>query len=126
LPDLSAVVSAALDASSDAHSSALKVMKVAAGVVGKSIGPALTLLNVQRVIVGGLVGRELYPLLVDDLKHGLESTALPAARRGFSLEKGVLGGTASVRGAAVAGFDAHGVDFLLSVAERSLYLAATA
>jgi predicted NBD/HSP70 family sugar kinase len=118
LRDLAAVAHAALDESSHESEAARRTLKVAAGLIGRAIGPVLTLLNVERIVVGGMVGPELYPLLAEDLSSGLSATALPAARAGVSIAMGELGGRASVWGAAVAGFDQHGVDFLLAAAER--------
>jgi predicted NBD/HSP70 family sugar kinase len=119
LEDLSAVARAALDGSSPKSDAARKALKAAATLIGRAIGLALTILNVERVIVGGMVGRELYSLLAEDFSRGIAATALPAARANMSLAMGTLNGIAPVWGAALAGFDQHGIDFLLAAAERA-------
>jgi predicted NBD/HSP70 family sugar kinase len=126
LRDLTAVVEAALDPSAPASESARTALRTAAGLIGKAVGPALTLLNLERVVVGGLIGRELYALLVEDLWRGISQCTMPAARAGLSLEMGALGGAASVWGASIAGFDQHGVEHLMRPARRVPQLSLTA
>lgn len=114
LPDLGAVIQAALESSSQRHQIALDALKAAARLVGKAVGGTLTLLDVERIVVGGLIGRELYPALADELRQGIAMTSLPMSH--VDLRMGKLGAGASVRGAAVMGIEQHGVNLLLAKA----------
>jgi predicted NBD/HSP70 family sugar kinase len=118
LPSLADVVDAALGSSQpEKTTEAREVLKVAARLIGKAIGPALTLLDVERVIIGGVAGDPaLYSLLVEDVSRGMSGTAFRRALSDVSLELGALNRHAPVRGAAIAGLDAHGISFLMSKA----------
>lgn len=119
LPDLEAVILAGLDKSAGPEAErAAQVLKTAAGLIGRAVGPTLTLLDVERVIIGGVAGQPaLYPLLVEDFANGLAATATGKALRDASLEVGALGRDAPVLGAAIAGLDGFGVSFLLAMAD---------
>jgi predicted NBD/HSP70 family sugar kinase len=125
LPNLSRVVSAALaEPDSEAGDRARLVLSVAARLIGRGIGPTLTLLNVDAVILGGAVGRPaIYPLLVEDLDRGISETAFRRARTDASLDVGALGVDAPVLGAGILGLDVYGIDFLIAKAEGRLVVA---
>lgn len=119
LDDLSAVVRVALASDDPDREAAREVLKVAARLIGKAIGPSLTLLNTDKVILGGAVGvPALYPLLVEDLSVGIDETAFRPARRDVSLEIGALGSDAPVLGAGLLGLDRYAVDFLITKSQR--------
>lgn len=115
LPSLSAVVKAAQEPSDPNNDQARTVLKIAARLIGQAIGPVLTLLNVEMVIIGGAVGNStLYPLLVEDLSLGVESTVFDQAGLDASFNLGELGQRAPVLGAATLGLNEYAVDFLIA------------
>jgi predicted NBD/HSP70 family sugar kinase len=118
LASLSEVADVALvDPTSLESAQAREILGVAAALIGRAIGPVVTLLNLDRVIIGGGVEPLLYPLLVKDLSRGIEETAFSRASSDVSLEIGLLGPEASVTGAATLGIDEFGIDFLIREAQ---------
>lgn len=117
LPNLEAVAEAAQDPENPAYERAREVLAVAAELIGHAIGPALTLINPDRVVIGGAVGRAgLSELLRANLGHGIERTSFAAAAEDVKLEVGILDRRAAVRGAARLGLDLCAVDRLLELA----------
>ncbi len=121
LPNLSEVVRVALGKTpSKGRENARSVLEVAATLIGTAIGPAITLLNLDRVIIGGAVGEPLlYPLLAKRLSQGIEESAFNCAWSDASLEIGSLGLEAPVVGAATLGLDEFGIDFLIRRAQAA-------
>ena len=96
------------------------VLKVAARLIGRAIGPTVTVLNLDRVIIGGVVGQPaLYPLLVEDLSRGAKETVFSRAWADVSLDTGALGPEAPVLGAAILGLDMNAIDFLIARAQAT-------
>jgi predicted NBD/HSP70 family sugar kinase len=112
--DFRAVLRQAEDSDPRQQRRARLALSTAAKLIGMAIGPALTLLNVERVVVGGLGGADAYPLVVESLRRGVDRTAPPQARADAEIEPGELGGDAYVLGAAAAAFERRGIDFLVS------------
>ncbi len=121
LPNLDAVAEAALDPERPQCEGAREVLAVAAELIGRAIGPTLTLINPERVIVGGAVGRPgLSRLLLESLQRGIEQTSFADAAADAALKVGVLDRRAPVRGAARLGLDICAVDRLLKLATSSV------
>jgi len=122
-PDFDAVIEAVLQPrqADDPHEREVReVLEVAARLIGRAVGPTLTLLDVERVIIGGIAGQPgLYPLLAEAFADGLSETGMTQALADASLEIGALGRVAPVEGAALAGFDWFGVTYLLEAAEAA-------
>jgi predicted NBD/HSP70 family sugar kinase len=97
---------------------ALAALNTAAKLIGTAIGPAVTMLNVERVVLGGIGGTVTYPLIVESLRQGLDRTAPRQARTDAQIRASMLGDEASVVGAALTSFERHGIDFLIDSAAR--------
>lgn len=121
LPNLGDVVEAALaERTTPRAERAQAVLKVAARLIGRAIGPTVTVLNLDRVIIGGVVGQPaLYPLLVEDLSRGAKETVFSRAWADVSLDTGALGPEAPVLGAAILGLDMNAIDFLIARAQAT-------
>lgn len=117
LPNLDAVAEAALDAERPQCDRAREILTVAAELIGYAIGPALTLINPERIVIGGAVGRPgLASLLLDSLRRGIEQTSFARAAADVVLDVGALDRRAPVRGAARLGLDVCAVDRLIRLA----------
>ena len=60
----------------------------AAAVVGRVLGPAVSTLNPEVIVVGGAFGGGDYDLIADGLLAGLKETAFPAAFDAVTLRTG--------------------------------------
>ena len=121
LPNLDAVAEAALDSERPQYDRAREVLAVAAELIGHAIGPALTLINPERIVIGGAVGRPgLASLLLGNLRCGIEQTSFARAAADVVLEVGALDRRAPVCGAARLGLDVCAVDRLIRLATPAL------
>ena len=114
--DFRTVIEWAYDEDSRRRARARAALGAAAKLIGTAIGPVLTMLNVERVVVGGVGGRDAFPLVVDSMRRGVDQSAPPRARRDAEILPSELGDEAYVRGAAASGFARHGIDRLYSQA----------
>jgi predicted NBD/HSP70 family sugar kinase len=92
-------------------------LNAAAKLIGTAIGPVLTMLNIERVIVGGMGGNDTYPLVVSSIRRGVDQTAPAQARTDAEIKPSVLGDRAYVTGAVIFGFREQGLNFLLRSAD---------
>lgn len=110
--DFRAVVELADDEDVQRRQPARAALSAAAKLIGAAIGPVLTMLNVGCVVVGGIGSNDAFPLVVGEIRRGVDQSAPSQARTDAEILPSELGGEAYVRGAAVSALGRHGIDFL--------------
>lgn len=102
--------------SGDESAEVQRALKAAARLIGTAVGPTLTLLNVEKVIVGGIGGKDAYPLVVESIERGVEATTASWVRSDAQIHPSELGENAYSIGAALAALSRGGPEFILSAA----------
>jgi predicted NBD/HSP70 family sugar kinase len=92
---------------------ARKGLEAAARLIGTAIGPTLTLLNVEKVIVGGIGGQDGLPYLHESIEAGVAATTPERARADAEICAAELGDKAYAWGAALTALTGSGPDFIL-------------
>jgi predicted NBD/HSP70 family sugar kinase len=84
----------------DPRGSHREALRTAAEMLGRAIGPVVSTLKPEVVVIGGAFRRAEgdYNLIANGLREGLQATALPAALESLRLDIGMLTGRASALG----------------------------
>lgn len=107
------VVKARTENSSGPHRQALRT---AAEQVGATLGPFVSALNPEIIVIGGAFYREEgdYNLIADGLREGLDRTTFPASLEGLKLDIGTQTGKAAALGGVALALRDHLRQFLFA------------
>lgn len=89
----------ALDRAHAGEPAAQRAFKTAAGHLATALGPLISVLNPQMVVIGGAVGRGGYDLVRSELLQGLKRSTMRPALRDAKIVGAKLGGRTSLQGA---------------------------
>jgi len=108
---LDQIVEAALAGDDDA----VAAIRAGAHYLGRAIAPFITMLNPDRVLLGGPFPAQVYSLLVPPIQAAVAELAIAPAARDYVVELGLLH-DASVQGAIWLALDRTRLDYLLHLA----------
>jgi predicted NBD/HSP70 family sugar kinase len=91
---------------------ALAALRAGGRLVGRAVGPMLTMLDVDKVVLGGRIGREAFDLVSQEIKAGVLEAAELQRRDPTPIEQTKLGGDATALGGALWALDRTGARFL--------------
>jgi predicted NBD/HSP70 family sugar kinase len=111
---LEQIVRAALDNDDDA----IAAIRDAAGYLGRVLAPFVSLLNFDRVLIGGPFPARAYSLVIPPLQAAVRRLTSGPAVRDYVVELGALHEGASLKGAVWLGLERTRSDYLLSRAAR--------
>ena len=109
----------AMQAALDGDHAAIAAIREAADYLGRAIALFVTLLNPDRVVIGGLLPAQAYSLVIPPIQDAVARLAIAPAARDFVVELGALHDDASLEGAIWLALDRTRLNHLLGCAARS-------
>jgi predicted NBD/HSP70 family sugar kinase len=97
---------------------AIAAIRDAGDYLGRAIAPFITVLNVDRVLIGGPFPAQAYSLVIPPIQAAVSPLAIAPAARDYVLELGTLQQDASLRGAIWLALERTRLDYLLRRATR--------
>jgi predicted NBD/HSP70 family sugar kinase len=97
---------------------AIAAIRSAADYLGRAIAPFVTLLNPERVLLGGPFPAQAYSLLIPPIQSAVARVTTAPANEDYVVELGALHEQASIRGAIWLALDRTRLEYLLELAER--------
>jgi predicted NBD/HSP70 family sugar kinase len=97
---------------------ATAAIRDAADYLGRALAPFVTLLNFDRVLIGGPFPAQAYSLVIPPIQAAVRRLASAPAARDYVVELGALHEGASLKGAIWLGLDRTRLNYLLSRAGR--------
>jgi predicted NBD/HSP70 family sugar kinase len=110
--DLAALIGAANGPYGDLRSRALTVLQAAGQLVGQALGQVATLLDPDRIVIGGQVGTHGYDVVVAAIESGIALTAADFLAADTTFSQSALGDRAVLRGATLRLLPDEIADFL--------------
>jgi predicted NBD/HSP70 family sugar kinase len=86
--------------------------------LGRAIAPLITLLNPERVLLGGPFPAQAYSLLIPPIQAAVARLAISPANQDYVVELGSLHEEASIKGAIWLALDRTRLEYLLDLAAR--------
>ncbi|MGH2941479.1 MAG: ROK family protein, partial [Solirubrobacteraceae bacterium] len=111
---LDQIVRASLNGDRDA----IAAIEDAGDYLGRAIAPFVTLLNLDRVLIGGPFPAQAYRIVIPPIQAAVAPLAIAPAARDYVLELGTLQQDASLRGAIWLALERTRLDYLLHRAAR--------
>lgn len=112
---LDEIVRAALDG----DRTAIAAIRAGADYLGRAIAPLVTVLNPERVLLGGPFPAQAYNLLIPPIQAAVARLAIGPATRDYVVELGALHQDATLKGAIWLALDRTRVNYLLHRTARS-------
>jgi predicted NBD/HSP70 family sugar kinase len=106
---LERIVQAALEGDHDA----IAAIRDAADYLGQAVAPFVTVLNFDRILLGGPFPAQAYGLIIPSLQTALARLTIEPAARDYVVELGALTDDASLRGAICLALERTRIDYLL-------------
>lgn len=106
------LLGSAFNASAPGHDAAREVLKAGGLLVGRALGPMLTMLDVDRIVVGGAVGRRAFDVVRPCLQTGIKEAAHLQVADPTPVEQTQTGPEAAAYGGAMWARDTAGLMFL--------------
>jgi predicted NBD/HSP70 family sugar kinase len=91
----------------DGHEPSRRAFRIAARLLGHKLGPIVSALNLQRVVIDCFSDARAFELIVGGLKTGLEGRMTPSAYHQLTVQAAACGQTAAILGAADRVLDRH-------------------
>jgi predicted NBD/HSP70 family sugar kinase len=101
-----------LDRAAAGDASARKALHAGAHLVGRAVGPLAAMLDIQKVVIGGRVGRDAFDMVATGIGDGLEEAATNNRRAALPVERTLMGENAAALGAALWALDGAGLRYL--------------
>jgi len=100
-------IAAAIDAALAGQHHAREAFRQAAHLLGHKLGPIISAMNLQHLVLDCFADPRAYPLVVDGLRQGLEHRMTPAAHQQLTVKAATCGETAAILGAVDLVLDRH-------------------
>jgi len=107
-----------VEAALQGDGNAIAAIRSGAEYLGRAIAPFVTLLNPERVLLGGSFPAQAYSLLIPPIQSAVARVTIAPANEDYVVELGALHEEASIRGAIWLALDRTRLEYLLELAER--------